>query len=118
MFVTKNGWTKERMKEQIRKRNTGKRAMGIHRNRNVCTYLTDDGKNSCAVGAFIPVGHEATLLMGGVVELLDTFPRLKSRLPLDQEGLIFMQDEHDLAWDGVDVREALCKWIDQNVQDA
>ena len=55
----------------------GKRAVGYntHRKQNVCLYLTECN-TKCAVGAFIPDGHEAQQSEGDASIILDEYPDL------------------------------------------
>lgn len=116
-YQTINGWTVEKMKEQIRKKNNGKRAVGEHPDfdREICLYETPDG-NHCAVGCFIPEGHKALSLGAGVDSLLDLNPELHDVFPLESEALSQLQSVHDGNGDNYDIRETLCRWIDQNVE--
>jgi hypothetical protein len=118
MYKTINGWTKEKMKEQIRKKNNGSRAWeeGKIGYMSGCRYRTPDN-NHCAVGCFIPENHEALQYVGDSNWLLNHYPGLEFDMPLNKEALFTMQQIHDEAI-GVNVQEILCKWIDQNVVDA
>lgn len=116
MYRTINGWTKERMKAQIRARNDGTAAMED----GACLYETTSG-NHCAVGCFIPAGHDAMGALKSADALLAEFEELRDAVPLDGPGLLQMQMEHDRSDNrapGKDVRDVLCDWIDKNVVDA
>lgn len=96
-----NGWTKARMKEQIRAKNDGSKA----RDELGCCYMTPDG-NRCAVGCFIPDDNEVALDYAGAVSyLLRYCPDLKDVLPLELSGLLAMQIVHDDVNPDLDVRE-------------
>lgn len=122
MYQVINGWTKERMKQQIRERNNGKPAF----NGFACVYLTDDN-NCCAAGCFIPNGHEGQQRQGLIGGLLRDHPDLKDLMPLDADGMMAMQVAHDEqivetdtgSWapKDIDMRVILCDWIDANCED-
>lgn len=115
---TINGWTKEKMKAQIRLKNNGTRA----HDGDSCKYMTPDG-NRCAVGCFIPDDQfsEGLLESTDVTDLLIRYKHLKEYMPLEDRGLTFMQGEHDSGYDVAEatgLHERLCAWIDQNVEDS
>ena len=55
-YKTINGWTKDKMKAQVRAKNNGKRSL---RRSGGCAYQVTDG-NRCAAGCFIPDGHSGS----------------------------------------------------------
>lgn len=127
-FTTINGWTKEKMKEQIHKKNNGKKAL----KGELCRYRTNDG-NACAAGCFIPDElYISDFEMNGFTalagtshkaltpsrEILDQFAKIK--FPLEVAGMNAMQLQHDKTEDETekDMRDILCAWIDENVVDA
>lgn len=112
MFKTINGFTKESMKTAIWAGNNGKRAM----NERQCLYLSEDN-NKCAIGCFIPNGHEAQGSLLGVFNLGVKYEDLDKFMPLNTKGLSVMQTVHDGCYTG-DVRDAICAWIDANVEDS
>jgi len=112
-----NGWTKERMIQIIREKMKDHPSLSLS---GGCTYLAQDG-NRCAVGVFIPDEH-CTLAFGeGVRRLLLDNPDLRSKMPLEVEGLVKMQDVHDKyaedAFKKCDPRPELIRWIEENVED-
>lgn len=113
-FQTINGWTKEKMKAQIRAKNNGK----VASNGKLCLYETPDG-NHCAVGCFIPEGHQAMNATESVEWLLGYHEDLLKHMPLIKDGMYKLQVEHDkyTSTPTEDVRKVLCKWIDENVID-
>lgn len=123
MYATINGWTKERIKEQIRARNNGTPAktpedpLGHFR----CLYLTDDG-NRCAAGVFIPDGHPAQSSTLSISSVLDDHPDLYAAMPLGMNGMYALQAYgHDRpAFNATtrDMRDVMCEWIDLNVVDS
>lgn len=128
MYETINGWTKESMKEAIRKYNNGTRA--VDPCTDICEYFSDGG-NRCAVGCFIPEQFkEAVRKAGGAsaqnLLVYNSFvpesfvPGLIDHMPIDPEGLMEMQSIHDDFGDdpATDVRDALDNWIDENVTEA
>lgn len=111
-FQTINGWTKEGMKSAIRAGNNGRPA----KQEKMCCYLTPDG-NKCPVGCFIPDGHPSQGEVTNALFLIHEFPDLASIMPLPVLGLRQMQEVHDSHTDARDVRDVLCEWIDENVED-
>lgn len=116
MYRTINGWTKERMKDQIRARNTGKPS--IDPGYSFCLYESAGGLNHCAVGCFIPPHHEALQFKGSAGTMLRHHNDLLSVMPLQVDGLLQMQDVHDSMHALRDMRDVLCDWIDLNVEDS
>jgi hypothetical protein len=115
MYKTINGWTKDKMKAQIRLKNNGKRSLSGEL--DGCAYQAEDG-NRCAAGCFIPDGHIA-LHFGDFIDLaIQIHPELKTSMPLDTEDMYKFQIAHDTANDKEDVRDVLCRWIDENVEDS
>lgn len=62
----------------------GKAVMG-----ETCSYLTEDGKK-CAIGLFIPNGHEAQLSTLEVHSLLEHYPDLWKHMP--SKDIVFLMD--------------------------
>ena len=88
-----NGWTKEKVREQVRKYNNGTQARNTPG--GFCQYQAADG-NRCFIGAFLPEEHKGLLTQGAVVELLNTNPDLWSYVPFDDLRLLCQfQDIHD-----------------------
>ena len=85
-----NGWTDSTIKKTIDKNFTG-RALN---EQGKCAYLTKDGKK-CAVGIFIPEGHEAQTFAKNVAHLLFKYTDLLDVLPLNTEMLFLLQKYHD-----------------------
>jgi hypothetical protein len=112
-FKTQNGWTKERMIAQIRKYNNGTRAIDVY---GECKYQDHNG-NRCAVGCFLPDGHEGFNTTVNVYNLLRKFPDLNDIVPIKHMALSIMQGVHDECDTG-DVRDLLEAWINNNVEDA
>lgn len=120
MFETINGWTKERMKEQIRLKNNGTKALIKSEESEKCVYRTEDG-NACAVGCFIPDEDyrpemDRRTMLPTCLE--KEFPELMKKLPLEPLALEQMQSIHDRGSKVGDVRIRLCDWIDKNVIDS
>jgi len=122
-YVTRNGWTVAATKQAIMDGNKGKRAH-IYEAADTpgkgggCLYLTPDG-NKCAVGCFIPDGHEGQSLRGSVHMLLASHRDLEDSMPLHRDALAELQEIHDEGYDrnSDDPRPALLRWIDANVTD-
>jgi hypothetical protein len=115
MYQTINGWTKATMKAAIRAGNNGQRAVDSPTSA-LCRYLTADG-NRCAVGCFIPDGHEGAHLRGAVDDLLYSYPDLKDKMPLSPSDMWSFQRVHDSIRAPVDMHVVLETWIDANVVD-
>ena len=96
MYKLKLGWTKDRVRTQIKKYNNGNRA--LRHCTNYCTYK-DNGGNRCFIGAFIPDDHtEAFDSWDSVSHLLDKYPELDDEMPFrDVEVLKAFQAAHDDA---------------------
>lgn len=113
-----NGWTKEKMKEQIRKKNNGKQAMrSLENGGTACVYETPDG-NHCAVGCFIPEGHPGMRCTDSSNVLLAEHPDLLSVMPLDGDNLRAFQRQHDgVCPTNEIIHHRLFQWIDNNIKD-
>lgn len=116
MYKTQNGWTKAKMKNQIKKYNNG--TCSYDPIQIMCYYKDPNENNRCAVGCFIPDGHEALSLEGNLTELLEKHPTLKKLMPLKEEALYYFQQTHDKEKDTDNMHEILFKWIDENVEDS
>lgn len=105
-----NGWTKEKMKAQIKLKNNGMRAVdpwGI-----ICLYRTPDG-NACAIGCFIPDNNQAIRYNCPI----DTIHhQVKEYMPIELTGLIELQFLHDRN-EKDNLHDVLFYWIDENVED-
>jgi hypothetical protein len=123
MYQLINGWTKEKMKAQIRAKNNGKRSMlpqDVPHSGNGCVYETSDG-NHCFAGCFIPEGHIGMHLIGGASFLVAKYQDLGAILPLSGREMQELQNVHD-TWQqvpgGISLHEAADQWIDTNVTEA
>lgn len=120
LYKVQNGWTKEQMKEAIRKFNKGRRSSAD--DGAGCLYFSPDD-NRCGVGCFLPEWCQDEVArnhnnnhVADVVALRSGDGRcLRDALPLDIEGLVAIQRKHDRCADSEDVREVLCNWIDNFV---
>jgi hypothetical protein len=112
MYKCINGWTKEKMKAQVRKYNNGTKS----ENKGMCLYK--NGNNRCAIGCFIPDDKidELKSHKGTVESLLHHHPDLKVNMPLKIGSLISFQEAHDNTFVN-DMRTHLCGWIDKNCED-
>lgn len=116
MYKTANGWTKEKMKAQIRLKNNGTQAFASRA--CGCVYRTETG-NACAIGCFIPDDSLALNHLGTVKSLLVSHPDLKRLMPLaGGNALSEFQEVHDSPRPTGSLHEALFAWIDANVEDA
>jgi hypothetical protein len=111
-FKPINGWTKEKILDVIRARPFEGQA--FDREVDLCMYLTEYG-NKCAVGLFIPDGHEGQTYEGGSRALFRNFPDLLKLMPLPVEAMASFQMVHDDA--GEDAKERMLDWVEKNVSD-
>ena len=64
-----------------------------------CKYKTDDGKK-CAIGLFMPEGHEGEMSNAGVSDLLNQYPDLNRFMPsYDMQKLVSFQRAHDEGYE-------------------
>lgn len=106
-FKIQNGWTKQKMKDQIKLKNNGSKAFAS----SICCYRTPDG-NACAAGCFIPdelySGSFEGISTDGFFNLkrledkidispedLDRAKEIAKKFPLDVLGMQAMQRVHD-----------------------
>lgn len=94
-YKLKKGWTKAKVLAMFKKGNNGTQAQSGGQ----CQYLTEDG-NKCAVGVFIPEGHESQNEIAMVKELLVNYPELTKHMPLNSKALQWMQAYHDCCGAG------------------
>lgn len=83
----------------------------------LCEYLTADGRK-CAIGCFIPHGHQGQMLKDDVVELLTRYPGLKNYMPCNNLDLLAdFQEFHDTELlDSRDVKEQRAALFNKYVQ--
>ncbi len=134
MYKTQNGFNKASMIATIRARNKGVRSRVTftggtfgscrYRSGHVSTGM-DANPNMCAVGCFIPDELYDVEMEGYVpdsivqdLSLCQKFPQLVTHMPLCPEGMQMMQGAHDRYDKDGDVRDALEKWINTNVEDS
>lgn len=67
-----------------------------------CQYLTDDGRK-CAIGLFIPDGHDAQRINNDVSGLLMDYPGLRKHMPFQDTYLL---DVFQLAHDQMNDEES------------
>lgn len=117
LYSCVNGFTKEKMKEYIRKGNNNEKSTSeCFDGRSYCSYLSYNG-NKCAIGCFIPDGHQVQKEFMDVRQVLRTYPELQEYMPFDDSDILNdFQMIHDNSYPGK-VRENLFKWIDENVED-
>lgn len=131
-FQCINGWTKEKMIAKVLAEFKGKAEEVGHGPYSVsrCAYKTVDGKK-CAVGMFIPEGHDAQSYIGTVGDLLECHEGLEKHMPLSFERTFYyeadkekksplqmFQNVHDKlpAYESMEGQRAiLIKWIEENV---
>lgn len=111
-FKLANGWTKEKVMEQVKKYNDGTRAITLD---GACTYANGNN-NRCAIGCFIPDNHKALTLNAGVTYILENFPDLKKYMPFDNaKALNELQSTHDNCFD-INVHESIQMFLDTKVE--
>jgi hypothetical protein len=81
----------------------------------ICKYVTKNG-NKCAVGLFIPKGHEGFRLDTVVEDLLQEFPDLRGVMPLGLVGMRALQMVHDDDTNRTDAKAAMIEWVKANVE--
>ena len=118
MYQPINGWTKQKILDVIRARPFEDRAMDNDGN---CVYLAPDG-NKCAVGLFIPDGHDGLTYKGSIYELLKACPDLYTYMPLNVGGMDTLQLTHDgdnEVYEGsrFTCKAAMIDWVEKHVED-
>src|ERR1700676_2089328 len=96
MYKPINGFTKAKMIEMINNRMLDHPSRQIRGDGTVsgCMYKAGDG-NRCAVGVFIPDGHDAENYPSYVNALLIAHPDLEQFMPLETNALRILQSIHD-----------------------
>lgn len=115
MYELQNGWTKKQMKKAILQGNMNTKSLAY----GYCAYNAPDG-NRCAVGCFIPDDIYFKDMEGQNIELLaHSYPGINSYLPIDAEGLCWLQLTHDnfVQYGTNTMHSVLLKWIEDNVQE-
>lgn len=103
-----NGYTYKKVMEKIKKYNNGRRAVKPG-TKDECQYITDD-YNRCAIGCFIPDGHNAFDYNLPAHGLLCHFPDLKAYMPVDD--IFTFQRLHDGATENV--HDIISKYLKEN----
>ena len=86
-----------------------------------CAYITKNG-NRCAVGLFIPKGHEGGSYEGNVCNLLTEHPDLEKVMPLTARALNDLQRVHDQCSRIVNgdkdrnAKQEMLEWVKKNVE--
>lgn len=130
-FKTINGWTKEKMIEEVRKRiykgpslrrvitpyvlgdGSGDERDVYH---TICSYRGDDG-NKCGVGIFIPDDlYKSNMESKSVLGLLQDNSTLQNKMPLETKHMQALQIVHDRSNFSDNVTEKLVNWIEENVE--
>lgn len=123
MFNTANGYTKQKIIDKINSDFKGKAVRAIDADeKSICAYLTHDGKK-CAVGLFIPDGHDAQSHEGGYQDLMKNHSEtLQTLMSMEDTGMTAFQSFHDVQLknsETVETQKArLIEWILKNVVDA
>ena len=116
-----NGWTREKMKAQIRLKNNGKKSIDVD---GRCLYRSGDG-NACVAGCFIPddnplITDSELMLRYNTSPVSTIWSQIKDVAPLEVQHLRILQDIHDTfeeAGSPGSLHDRLFKWIDANVED-
>lgn len=117
MFVTKNGWTKARMIEQLKLRVPPNGCVDDSPEVK-CVYRKNHDPHgaACAVGAFIPdevYRPEFDTSGNGFDEI---YTEIGCHMPLSRFGMSKLQNEHDVVKDNT--LERLIAWVNAHVEDA
>lgn len=125
LYLTQNGFSKLRMKHEVRENFKGKAMEKVNM---TCVYRTEKENKTtgevtvykCAVGIFIPDNkYMPSMEAQGSNRLLKEFPWLKDLMPLNMAGMADFQHQHDsINADKMDFEaqlEKLLTWIDENV---
>ena len=116
-----NGFTKQSVKDAILRYVPQEGC--IIEETQTCVYQAfdeDDCEMRCAVGAFMPDGHDALQAIGSASEIMYEHPSLKEHMPMERHDLMEMQTKHDNAASSnvyVNVVDELFEWIDENFED-
>lgn len=113
MYQPINGFTKAKILEVLKARPLEGPAIRDEYS-YTCAYKGKDG-NRCAVGMFIPDGHDGESYEGSVGSLLERYPDLMPLMPLQYEGLKGIQLVHDQEQGNA--KAAMIDWVEKNVQD-
>lgn len=114
MFQPINGFTKAKILEVLK----GRKHDGPSVNENrTCLYKSPLDGNRCAVGMFLPEGHDGESYIGPVSLLLHDHPDLSDKMPLILIGLEKLQAAHDNLVNGGNVKAAMIDWVEKNVSD-
>jgi hypothetical protein len=113
MYKTQNGWTKQRIIEQIKHRNNGEKAG----NGEECFYRTKDG-NACFAGCFIPdEDYKKEFESRNIFALMSIYPELVDKMPLPAHGMDELQRIHDKSFTGENLHEKMERWVNDNVEE-
>jgi len=113
-FAPINTYTKEDIIWYLETFNTGKRC--VSRKTGLCCYKTRD--NHCAVGCFIPHGHKGLGYAGGVFSLLQDYPDLIEKMPLNMAAMRELQEVHDRNhFNKESTLNIMIQWVKNNVKD-
>jgi len=125
MFKPINTYTKKDIIWYLKTFNTGKKSYS--QKNYQCSYKA--GSNHCAIGCFIPHGHEGMKSAADVNSLLMDFPDLEEKMPLDIEALEELQCIHDfnpnnphmhIAYQYTRIRNVqkrMIQWVEDNVEE-
>lgn len=112
MYKPINGYTKNTIIEMLSKRTGKGKAVDKW---GECQYLAPDG-NKCAVGVFLPEGHEGQRIRGDIYTLIHIYPDVEQHMPLEKGAMQMLQATHDTAT-REDVTSLLVSWVKHNVME-
>ncbi len=116
MYTPINGYMKKSIIEVIERDFKGK-AVKLD-DESICEYLTLDGRK-CAVGLFIPNGHDAQHSADGYYGLLQKYPDLNILMPLNKIGMNGLQHLHDNLNRDSSIaaqKDIILNWINEKVE--
>jgi len=112
MYKAINGWTKAKILKVMQARRYNCAATTKY---DKCAYATSNG-NRCAVGLFIPKGHKGISVEDDVYGLLNEWPDLKIKMPLELLALKELQQVHDNMFNRDNAKQAMIDWVKKNVK--
>lgn len=111
-FKLNPGWTKEKMLDILLTKNNNTQSYGTY----ACKYFMDDG-NRCAIGCFIPEERKDEVNdLGGADDLFRSYPNLLDEMPLNHDGMLSLQMEHDSLNRNAPTHEAFKRFVEERVE--
>ena len=113
MYKPINGYTKKEILWYLKTFNNGTKSM-VENSDKLCAY--ESNGNHCAVGCFIPHGHDAMKDSLEVVDLLTTYKSLAKHMPLSKIALMQLQRVHDTSLRNM-AGKNMKAWVEKYVTD-